>query len=177
MRLPARAFAVEQVDEQIGEVSVRQLLGSDVADQRIDFRSWSLVLQRKGGFDRLGAGVGHNFGYALRLGELLRELHDQPGNGNAAGRTQEFGLVGVLHADCGGSAHDILGVGLHVVALELSQLLLEVAHLVLQMHDIVAGDLASFGGVIVLAVGVCALAGPASRQRRVASCLALGNCQ
>ena len=41
------------------------------------------------------------------------------------------------------------------------------------MDDIVAGDLAALGGVVVLAVRVCAFAGAASGQAGVASCLAL----
>jgi hypothetical protein len=42
------------------------------------------------------------------------------------------------------------------------------------VHHVVARDLAPLSGVIVLAVGVCALAGPAPREARVASRLALG---
>jgi hypothetical protein len=117
--------------------------------------------------------MGHNLGDALGLGELLRELHHQPRDGDAAGRPQKLGLVRVLHAHRGRLAHDVLGVRLHVVPLELSQLPLEVAHLELQVHDVVAGDLAALGGVVVLAVRVGALAGPAARQSGVASRLAL----
>jgi hypothetical protein len=169
----ARAFAVEEVDQQVGEVAVRQLLGGDVADERVYLGRRALVLLREGGLDRLLAGVGDDLGDALGLGELLRELHHQPRNRDAARGPQEFGLVGILHAHRGRPAHHIFSVRLHVVPLEVGQLLLEVAHLVLQVHDVVAGDLAPLGGVIILAVRVGALAGPASGQPRVASRLAL----
>jgi hypothetical protein len=48
---------------------------------------------------------------------------------------------------------------------------------VLQVDDIVARYLPPLGGVIVFAVGVCPLAGPASREPWVASCLALSGSQ
>jgi hypothetical protein len=171
--LSARAFAVEEVNQQVGEVAVGQLLGGDVADERVYLGRRALVLLRERGLDRLGSCVRYDFGDALGLGELLRELHHQARDGDAARGPQELGLVGVLHAHCGRPAHHVFGVRLHVVALEVGQLLLELAHLVLQVHDVVAGDLAALGGVIVLAVRVGALAGPASGQPRVASRLAL----
>lgn len=170
----ARAFAVEQLHQQIGELAVGQLFCSHVADQRVYLGRRALVLLRKRRLDRLRARMRHNLGDALGLGELLRELHHQPCYRDAAGRPQELGLVRVLHAHCGRAAHDILRIRLYVVALQIGQLRLERAHLVLQVHDVVAGDLAPLGGVIVLAVGVCPLAGPAARQARVASRLALG---
>jgi hypothetical protein len=169
-----RTFAVEELDQQIGEVAVGQLFGGHVADEGVYLGRGALVLLRKRRLDRLGSRMGHNLGDGLGLCELLRELHDQPRDGDAARGPQELGLVRVLHMHGGCSAHDVLGVGLDVVALELSQLLLEVAHLELQVHDVVAGDLAALGGVVVLAVRIGALAGPAARQSGVASRLALG---
>jgi hypothetical protein len=169
----ARAFAVEEVHQQVGEVAVGQLLGGDVADERVYLGRRALVLLGEGGLDGLLAGVGDDLGDAFGLCELLRELHHQPRNRDAARGPQELGLVRVLHAHGGGAAHDIFSVGLDVVALEVGQLLLEVAHLVLQVHDVVAGDLAPLGGVVVLAVRVGALAGPAPGQPGVASRLAL----
>jgi hypothetical protein len=48
---------------------------------------------------------------------------------------------------------------------------------VLEVDYVVAGDLASLGGVVVLAVGVRPFAGTAPRQPGIASRLALGICQ
>jgi hypothetical protein len=45
---------------------------------------------------------------------------------------------------------------------------------VLEVDYVVAGDLSSLGGVIILAVGVRPFAGTASRQPGIASRLALG---
>lgn len=45
------------------------------------------------------------------------------------------------------------------------------------MDNIVAGYLAAFGRVVVLAVRVCPLTGPAAREARVTSRLALQPCQ
>lgn len=75
------------------------------------------------------------------------------------------------HGSC--AAHDIFGIRLYIVSLEVGQLLFEVAHFVLQVHDVIAGDLAAFCGIIIFAVGVCSLAGAAAWQARIASCLAL----
>jgi hypothetical protein len=121
--------------------------------------------------------VGDDLGDALGLCELLCELHHQPRYGDATRGPEEFGLVCVLHAHCCCPAHDIFGVRLYVVPLEVCELLLEIAHLVLEVHDIVPGDLAPFGRVIVLAMRICPFARPAPRQSGVASRLALGECQ
>jgi hypothetical protein len=123
--------------------------------------------------DVLCARIRHDIGYALGLGELLGQLHDQTRDGDAARRPQEFGLVRVLDSDGGGPTHHIFSIWLRIVLLKLGQLLLEIAHLVLQVDDVVAGNLAAFGGVKVLAVGVCALAGTAAGEAGIASCLAL----
>ena len=78
-----------------------------------------------------------------------------------------------MDSHCGGPAHDILGIRLNVVAVEVRELLLKLAHLVLQVHDVVARDLPALGRVVVLAVRVGALAGSAAGEPWVASCLAL----
>jgi hypothetical protein len=119
----------------------------------------------------------YNLRYALGLCELLRQLHHQPRDGDATGRPQEFGLIRVLHPHCCCSAHDILGVGFDVVSFQITQLLLKITDFLLQVHHIVARYLAAFGGVVIFAVRVCPLTGPASRQSWIASCFALGEGQ
>lgn len=53
------------------------------------------------------------------------------------------------------------------------ELALEFADLVLEVDDVIAGDFAAFGRVVVLAVRVCALTGTAAGEARVAASLAL----
>jgi len=168
-----RTLAIEELHQQVGKVPVGQLFGGHIAYEGVGFGGWALVLLVKGGLDVLCAGVWDDLGDALRVGELLGQLHDKPCYGDAARGAEELGLVAVLHAHRGGAAHHVFGIGLYVVALEVGQLALEVADLVLQVDDVVAGDLAALGGVKVLAVGIGALAGPAAGEPGVASCLAL----
>lgn len=168
------AFAVEELDKQIGDVSAGQFLGCHIADQGVDLGRGPLVFLGKRVLDVLCSCVGHDFGDALGLGKLLGQLHHKTGNGDAARRAEELGLVRVLDTYCGCAAHDIFWVGLGVVSLEISQLLLEMAHFLLEMDDIVARYFAALCRVVVFAVRVCALARPASRESGVAPGLALG---
>jgi hypothetical protein len=56
-----RAFAIKQLYQQIGQITIGQLLGRNVADQRVDLGRWALVLLLEGSFDGLLAGMGHDF--------------------------------------------------------------------------------------------------------------------
>ena len=147
-----------------------------MADEGVDFGRGALVFAGKLGLDGCLARMGHNLRNSFGGGELLGQLHNQAGNGDTAGGAEELGLVRVLDAYGRGASDDILRVRLGIVALQGGQMGLEVAHLVLQVDDVVARYLAALGRVVILAVRVGALAGPAARQTGVASRLALFTC-
>lgn len=123
-----------------------------------------------------GADLGDQFANALGVGEALRLFHEKPGKGNAAARTEVARrLVADAEANHAAGADNVfaaLGVvgGLVCVVVELG---LEGADFILQLDDIVAVNLAAFGGVEVFADGAGALAGQAARQGRVATSFAL----
>lgn len=115
-------------------------------------------------------------GYPLRVGEQLRALDQQPGHCDAAARSEVAGrLVGVVQANQASGAHHVLvDVGeLAVVVGVLAQLGLELAHLLLQLDNVVTIDLLSLCGVEVFAYRACTLARQATGQGGIASCFTL----
>jgi len=86
----AHAFAVEQLNKQVCEVSVRELFGSDVAHHGVYLGRRPLVFLGKCVLDILCLCVGDNLGDALGLCKLLGQLHHQAGYGDAARGPQEL---------------------------------------------------------------------------------------
>ena len=107
------------------------------------------------------------------MAEFLRQLHDQSRDRNTAGRAQELGLFGLVNFDRR-RAHHAVWIFRPIVDIERGEVNIQLLDLVLQ-HDLVAGDLLAFAGVVVLALSVDPFARTATRESSVAFRLALGN--
>ena len=96
----------------------------------------------------LGDDVANAFGVC----ELFGELHHQSGDGDTARGTQKFRLIVLLYPHHHSVPDHILRIRLEVLFLERCQLILEKAHFVLQVDDIISGDPGAFCLIEVLAV-------------------------
>lgn len=93
-----------------------------------------------------------DFRYACRVRELLRQLHDQSRYRNTTRRPKKLGVVVLLYVHSRSMPHEVFGLWLHVIFLQLLQSPLQVAHFVLQVHDIVSWYFGALGLIKVFAV-------------------------
>lgn len=166
-------FEIVQLHQQVRQAPVGQFFGSDITGQWVDLGRGLLGLGGVDGFGLAGLGFSHDVLDGVGVGKLLGQQHDDARHLRATRRPKIAGLVGINELDASPSSDQRFGVVMVFVRVEPFQLRFQVAHLVLQVNDVVTIDVLALGRVPVFTCRVRSFARPAAGQSRVASCLPL----